>query len=558
MTTLFRKYRPQTFSSLVGQDIIVQTLTNELKNNSIAQSYLFYGPRGTGKTTTARLLAKAINCTKRASGTYEPCDTCASCTEISAGRNVDVIEIDAASQTGVDNVRENIIENAQFKPTSAKHKIFIIDEVHMLSTSAFNALLKTLEEPPAHIVFILATTELHKLPATIVSRCQRFTFKKIPHDTMLVRLQKICSEENLAVEPEVLERIIGKSDGCLRDAESLLGQVATLTTDGRVTTASVDLVLPASPFAAILELLQLLSRKDASSALSRIIALTYEGLSADYFLTEFIEAIRLLLHLAITKHLQPGARDLSVDQKNMLDTLVGTFTVPDLTRLLDLCLKRRQDSRFSPVPELPLELIIAEYCFPSQPTAPLPQSTTTPQPQPQPQPQPLPQPLPLPQKTTQPTYKPSTPTASVVSSPTATYQTAPPATTPVVQTTETTAVSTPATASASLEELRGQWKQIIEWVGKKSHSLTFILNTAHLAQLNGERLTIIVPYDFHREKLSEAKNKKLLEQGISEIAHATVYITCETNAATPKKPTDDENANLDSLAASFGGEVVSS
>lgn len=546
MTTLFRKYRPQTFSSLVGQDIIVQTLTNELKNNSIAQSYLFYGPRGTGKTTTARLLAKAINCTKRASGTYEPCDTCASCTEISVGRNVDVIEIDAASQTGVDNVRENIIENAQFKPTSAKHKIFIIDEVHMLSTSAFNALLKTLEEPPAHIVFILATTELHKLPATIVSRCQRFTFKKIPHDTILVRLQKICSEENLVVEPEVLERIIGKSDGCLRDAESLLGQVATLTTDGRVTAASVDLVLPASPFAAILELLQQLSRKDASSALARIIALTYEGLSADYFLTEFIEAIRLLLHLAITKHLQPGARDVSTEQKNILDALVGTFTVPDLTRLLDLCLKRRQDSRFSPVPELPLELIIVEYCYPAQPIAPpSPLPTTTPQPQPH--------------KITQPAYKPSEAAPSAISMPTATYQTAPPpATTPVVQTTETTVASAPATASASLEELRGQWKQIIEWVGKKSHSLTFILNTAHLAQLNGERLTIMVPYDFHREKLSEAKNKKLLEQGISEVAHTTVYITCETNAATPKKPTNEESANLDSLAASFGGEVVSS
>jgi hypothetical protein len=167
-------------------------------------------------------------------------------------------------------------------------------------------------------------------------------------------------------------------------------------------------------------------------------------------------------------------------------------------------------------------------------------------------------PQPLPQKTTQPTYKPSTPTASVVSSPTATYQTTPPATTPIAQTTETEAVATPAAASVSLEALRDQWKQIIEWVGKKSHSLTFILNTAHLAQLNGERLTIVVPYDFHREKLSEAKNKKLLEQGISEVAHTTVYITCETNAATPKKPTNEENANLDSLAASFGGEVVSS
>jgi DNA polymerase-3 subunit gamma/tau len=163
MTTIYRKYRPQTFSSLVGQEYIVQTITNELKLNKLAQAYLFSGPRGTGKTTLARLLAKAVNCEKRKEGEFEPCDTCTSCQEITAGRNVDVIEIDAASQTGVDNVRENIIENAQFKPTRSKYKVFIVDEVHMLSTSAFNALLKTLEEPPAHVLFILATT--NHLPA---------------------------------------------------------------------------------------------------------------------------------------------------------------------------------------------------------------------------------------------------------------------------------------------------------------------------------------------------------------------------------------------------------
>jgi DNA polymerase-3 subunit gamma/tau len=158
MTTLYRKYRPQTFADIVGQEYIVQTITNEILMDKVAHAYLFSGPRGTGKTTLARLLAKAVNCQNKTADSFEPCDTCSSCQEIASGRNVDVIEVDAASQTGVDNVRENIIENAQFKPTRSKYKIFIIDEVHMLSTSSFNALLKTVEEPPSYVIFILATT----------------------------------------------------------------------------------------------------------------------------------------------------------------------------------------------------------------------------------------------------------------------------------------------------------------------------------------------------------------------------------------------------------------
>lgn len=532
MTTFFRKYRPQTFASLVGQEAIVQTLTNELRYDSCAQAYLLYGPRGTGKTTTARLLAKAMNCQKRQTGTAEPCDTCVSCQEITRGRNVDVIEIDAASQTGVDNVRENIIENAQFKPTVSKYKIFIIDEVHMLSTSAFNALLKTLEEPPSHVVFILATTELHKLPATIVSRCQRFIFKRIPHDLMFERLTKICNEENLNAEPEILERIIAKSDGCLRDAESLLGQVATLAQAGTITTAAVDLVLPASPLSNILLLLEALSAREAAQSLKVIEATIFEGISADYFLTELIELTRTLLSMVISKKDELPQADNSPEQKNRILALARNFTVPDLIRLLDLCLRRRQDAKFSPSPHLPLELIAVEFCCSDSPVLSAP--TTS-----QPKETNL-------QKHSIPQTQSTAPVSSTVNEGKSLFSSHTP---PVTLQREASPLP--------LEQLQTLWKTMVEKIGHLSHSLTFILNTATLNSVSGLSLTLRVPYDFHRDKLLETKNKKLIERVIAEISGHAFLLSCETAPATSTNPAPDTPASLQSLAAAFGGEIVS-
>ena len=201
---LYRKYRPQIFAELVGQNHIKTTLQNELATGKVAHAYLFSGPRGLGKTTVARLLAKAVNCLKRQAGESEPCNQCDACKEIVDNRSLDVIEIDAASNTGVDNVRENIIGNSRFTPTSRKYKVFIIDEVHMLSLSAFNALLKTLEEPPPYAIFILATTEIHRVPPTIISRCQRFDFRKVGLADVVERLNKIVNAEKRKVDQEDL------------------------------------------------------------------------------------------------------------------------------------------------------------------------------------------------------------------------------------------------------------------------------------------------------------------------------------------------------------------
>ncbi len=254
MISLYRKYRPQVFASVIGQEHIKQTLQNEIASNRISHAYLFAGPRAVGKTTTARIFACAINCEKRKEGTSEPCNECESCKSILDGRTLDLMEIDAASHTGVDNVRETIIAASRVVNMKLKYKVFILDEVHMLSGGAFNALLKTLEEPPASVVFILATTELHKVPATIISRCQRFDFKKIHPDVMLARLKDLCEQEKKSVADEILLEVVRRSDGCVRDAESLLGQILSLG-EKKIDTELAQSVLPRSDYAQVIKLL---------------------------------------------------------------------------------------------------------------------------------------------------------------------------------------------------------------------------------------------------------------------------------------------------------------
>ena len=218
---LYRTYRPQIFKDVTGQEVVVKTLQNAIKNNKISHAYLFCGPRGTGKTSIARIFAKALNCTNL--NVNEPCDECISCKEISQGINPDVIEIDAASNNGVDEIRD-IREKVKYLPSGSKYKIYIIDEVHMLSGGAFNALLKTLEEPPKHVVFILATTEPQKLPATIVSRCQRYEFKSLGVEEISERLKQICDLEDVTITEEALNSISESAEGAMRDALSILDQ----------------------------------------------------------------------------------------------------------------------------------------------------------------------------------------------------------------------------------------------------------------------------------------------------------------------------------------------
>ena len=291
-----RKWRPKNFNEIVGQDHISQTISNALKSDRLPHALLFTGPRGTGKTSSARILAKALRCPN--SENYIPCDKCSECDLISSGQSLDVLEIDGASNNGVDAVRE-LRDSLGYMPSSGKFKVYIIDEVHMLSGSAFNALLKTLEEPPEHIKFVLATTEAHKIPNTILSRCQRFDFRRIPTRKIAEHLESICKEENLKFEPEALWALARQGDGSMRDSQSLLDQVITFA-DGSLTLEKVVSALGLTDRSLLTATLEALVNRDGQKAIEVVSKIFDSGLNSNIFIQDLLEDIRHLLLVKVS------------------------------------------------------------------------------------------------------------------------------------------------------------------------------------------------------------------------------------------------------------------
>lgn len=326
-----RRYRPQNFDELIGQEALGQTLKNAVLQKRTAHAYLFTGPRGVGKTSAARILAKALRCEAEDRNTI-PCGKCESCLEIQNGQALDVIEIDAASNTGVDNIRE-LRDSVSYSASRGQFRIFIIDEVHMLSTAAFNALLKTLEEPPPHVIFVFATTEIHKVPATILSRCQRFDFKRIPKDKIIDSLNVICAKENVEAEKDALLLIAEEAEGCMRDAQSLLDQAIALS-GKKLSREELEEVLGFIPRKGFFDLLKSISEHDLAASLASCTQALSGGADPKVLLGRLLATYRDLNLLKITKHFD----STDTDYKSVLTAMADKLAQDEILRGLDLCL----------------------------------------------------------------------------------------------------------------------------------------------------------------------------------------------------------------------------
>ncbi len=363
---LYRKYRPQQFKEVVGQEHVVITLTNALKQGIVSHGYLFSGPHGCGKTTIARLLAKSLNCEKRKKEDFEPCCSCDSCLEIKENRAIDLIEIDAASNRGIDEIRD-LKEGIKFRPSKSKYKIFIIDEAHQLTKEASNALLKTLEEPPSHAIFILATTEIHKMIPTIQSRCQGFNFRKLKQEEIVKRLKGILEKEKIKYEEEALNLIAQKASGAQRDAETLLDEAISFSSNKVIEKETVRMLLGTADISSLFTFITFLAEKDTKKGIDFLNNLIFQGIDLKEFSMSLLEYLRKILILKIDKeaenYLLPS---LTPEEKQIIQDLALRFSGSEIKRAIERFMQAEEKMRFTSIIQLPLELAVVDVCQKNQ------------------------------------------------------------------------------------------------------------------------------------------------------------------------------------------------
>ncbi len=370
----YRKYRPQLFSEITGQESVVRTITNAIEMDRVSHAYLFCGPRGSGKTTIARLLAKAVNCQNRKG--FEPCGKCFSCLDIQKGSAVDLIEIDAASHRGIDEVRA-LKEGTRFTPTSSSKKIYIIDESHQLTKEAANALLKILEEAPSHIIFILATTEPHKMIATIISRCQRFDFRKLTVPELVKRLELIAKKEGIKIEKSALELIALNAEGAARDADGILGQIAAFFSnqDKKITTNEIEDLLGLVDISLVSKMTDFIIKKDIRGGLTLLNELSEKGRDINEFAKMMTNYLRKVMIVKIM------GEEIKERRSPLMDSILAGLTEEDfdnlkrqanalkeekLKKYLDLIIEAQNKMKYSSISQLPLELAMVEIINPDE------------------------------------------------------------------------------------------------------------------------------------------------------------------------------------------------
>lgn len=465
LKVFYLKYRPQSFKELDLVEIR-QGLSNLVKSGKMPHAFLFAGPKGTGKTSAARVLAKAVNCLGKKK-TYEPCNRCDICREITIGTSLDLIEVDAASNRGIDDIR-NLREKIKLSPAKCQYKVYIIDEVHMLTTEAFNALLKTLEEPPAHAIFILCTTRPEKLPDTIISRCTRFNFHKGKLSEVVGSLKKIVKGEKLKIEDGVLKAIAKSADGSFRDAQKILEQL--VLSGAKISLKKTKKLLQQTEELSPKKLLTLLAKKDVKASLLEIDRIVMVGGDLNVYLQQILDSLRLVLLNKV------GLKEVSGSIE------INHLNIEEIKLLVSLFSQAYTEQKLSPIPQLPLELAVIEFCSKPENNDPLPKK---------------PKNNPSPQK------------------------------------------------RAKLAEVEAKWPEILANVKPLNHSIEALLRACRPIKIDGQTLTLEVFYKFHKERLETEKCRQVVEEAASQILGNPIRLSCilgqKPNRPAVANPVEDKD-----------------
>ena len=505
---LYRKYRPKQWDTVIGQDHVIQTLTNSIKADRVGHAYLFAGPRGTGKTTVARLLAKAVNCLNE-DPAQRPDNTCDHCKAVNENRFMDLIEIDAASNTSVDDIRD-LRDKINFAPTQGKYKIYIIDEVHMLSTAAFNALLKTLEEPPPHAIFVLATTEIHKIPATVLSRCQRHEFRRVPIDEIVKNLRTIIESENIQADEEALTLIARQSAGGMRDAQSLLDQLAS--TGAKITLHIAQQVLGTATSQTVLDVINSILDHQPARGLETIHKALDSGADPRSLARQLVEYTRGLMLIQMGNAEQVEA---TREVKTQMEAHAKAFNTSDVLRMMKIFNNAATDLRGGWQPSLSLELALAEVIdAPAEVT----QVAAAPQTKPKP--------VSTPVAESKPEVKSEAPQ-------------------PVVE--------SPAINSNDIVKA---WKPLINALPKAQANLGALMNSVKMIDVQGKTLILGMASDVLVEKLNKPDQIETIQRLIKDHFHVDLSVRCVVTNAKGKLPAHVAQDGMVAAAIQHGGEIV--